>query len=93
MSCNPDKNKQINAHDPLLFNNMSVFWIPVQKPLGLYFGEKLHFQHHFKKKNKKARYGIKAIHECNSMLPCQSLSTIHKSVFMPHLDYSNIIYN
>ena len=50
MSCNPDKNKQRNAHDPFLFNNISAFWIPVQKPLGLYFGEKINFQHHFKKK-------------------------------------------
>ena len=56
MSFNPDKNKQAQEavflkkqlkadHDPLLLINMPVYWVPVQKHLGLFLDEKLNFEH------------------------------------------------
>ena len=73
MSFNPDKNKQAQEavflkkqlkadHDPLLLINMPVYWVAVQKHLGLFLDEKLNFEHYIKKKILKVSHGIRVIH-------------------------------
>ena len=53
----------------------------------------MNFSHHVKEKIAKANKGIGLIRKLAHVLPRQSLLTIYKSFFRPHIDYGDIIYD
>ena len=104
MSFNPDVSKQAQevvfsrkshklAHPPVFFNNVQVKRCSIQKHLGFHLDEKLNFNHHVKEKITKANKGIGVIKKLSNILPRDALLTIYKSFVIPHLDYSDIIYD
>ena len=65
----------------------------LKKHLGMHLDEKLSFNTHVKDKIAKANKGIGIIRKLSYFLPRESLITIYKSFFRPHIDYGDIIYN
>ena len=104
MLFNPDMTKQAKEvifsrkntktnHPTVLFNEVPVAHTPCQKHLGIHLDEKLNFQTHIKEKIAKANKGIGIIRKLAHVLPRESLITIYKSFFRPHIDYGDIIYD
>ena len=100
MIFNPDLSKQaqevtffrkINKinHPTITFNTVPVACAPCQKHLGLYFDEKLNFNHHINVNISKANKGIGIIKRLSHILPRKS----YKSFIRPHLDYCDVIYD
>ena len=64
-----------------------------QKHLGLYLDAKLNFSKYINEKIKKAAESISVIKKLNVTLPLSSLLAIQKSLFRPHLNYGDVIYD
>ena len=104
MSFNPDPSKQavevyfshkLDPVDapPVSFNNSVVTSCESQKHLGLILDRKLVFHRHIGEKISKVNKGIGLITRLRKFVPRDSLVTIYKAFFRPHLDYGDIIYD
>ena len=104
MSFNPDVTKQAQEvifsrkgnktdHPVVYFNEAPVTKASFQKHLGIYLDEKLNFNNHIKEKIAKANNSIGITCKLSHLLPRESLTTIYKSFFRPHIDYGDIIYD
>ena len=104
MLFNPDVTKQAQEeifshksnktdHPVVYFNEAPITKASFQKHLGIYLDEKLNFNNHIKEKIAKANNGIGITCKLSHLLPRESLTTIYKSFFRPHIDYGDIIYD
>ena len=104
MSFNPDPSKQAQevifprkiqktCHPSIYVNNKSVTQVPSQKHLGLILDKKLNFQEHLKNILNKVNKTIELLCKLQNILPREPLLPIYKSLFRPHLDYSDVIYD
>ena len=63
------------------------------KRLGLVLDNKITFKKHVKDELNKAYFGVGKIKILRDILPPGSLVTIFKSLYRPHLDYGDVIYD
>ena len=75
------------------FNNSLVTSCESQKHLGLILYRKLVFDRYIGEKISKINKGIDLITRLRKFVTRDSLITIYKAFFRPHLDYGDIIYD
>ena len=61
--------------------------------MGLVLDNKLTFKKHAKDELNKAYFGVGKIKILRDILSRDSLVTIFKSLYRPHLDYGDVIYD
>ena len=104
MVFNPDPTKQAQEvifsrkshsrkHSDLYFNNLVVEKVKTPKHLGLKLDQKLNFKKHLKDKFAIVNKGIEMLKELSNYLPRHSIVTLYKAFILPHLAYTDIIYD
>ena len=84
---------QTSNHPPLFFNENVVPKTTLQKHLGMFLDNKLNFSEHLKTIFRKTNKTIGLLRKLQILLQRASLITIYKSLFRPHLDYGDMIYD
>ena len=104
MRFNPDPLKQAQEvifsrkitktnHPALIFNDIPVHQVALQKHLRMLLDCKLNFEEHIKSIVNKINKTIGLLRKFQNFLPIKSLLTIYKSFIRPHLDYGDMIYD
>ena len=104
MVFNPDPTKQAQEvifsrkshsrkHSDLYFNNLVVEKVKTPKHLGLKLDQKLNFKKHLKDKFAVVNKGIEMLKELSNYLLRHSIVTLYEAFILPHLAYTDIIYD
>ena len=84
--------KQKTNHPPLLFNNVAVSHISVQKH-GILVDTRLTFDDLIKEVIKKSNKTTGLIRKFQNIIPRPALVIIYKTFVRPHLVYGGIVYD
>ena len=104
MVFNPDPTKQAQEvifsrkshstkHSDLYFDNLVVEKVKTPKHLGLKLDEKLNFKKHLNDKFAIVNKGIEMLKKLSNYVPLHSIVTLYKAFILPHLAYTDIIYD
>ena len=80
-------------HSDLYFDNLVVEKVKTPKHLGLKLDEKLNFKKHLNDKFAIVNKGIEMLKKLSNYVPLHSIVTLYKAFILPHLAYTDIIYD